>query len=119
MAMKTKTRQNKRIRKGDKVVVTAGNDKGEVGEVLSRTLDRIIVQGVNVRKKHVKKTQENPSGGIVEIERPVHISNVRACGAEDKPVKLRCKTDEQGQRSLYYRDGDQEVHVRGVKKSQG
>ncbi len=119
MKMKDKTRHNKRIRKGDKVVITAGNDRGEVGTVLSRTEARVIVQGVNVRKKHVKKTQENPNGGIIEIERPIHISNLRLAGSDDKPVKVRSKTDDQGQRTLYYRDGAEEVVVRAVKKSQG
>ena len=53
--MSNKEIQNKRIKKGDKVVITAGNDRGETGIVLSRTEERAIVQGINVRKKHGKK----------------------------------------------------------------
>lgn len=115
--MMKKDVQNKRIRKGDKVVVISGNDLGEVGTVLSRTSDKAIIQGINMRKKHVKKSQDNPQGGIVSIERPLHISKIALAGPDNKPVKLRAKTDEEGQRLLYYRAGEQEVTVRFVRKS--
>ena len=52
---------SKWIRKGDKVVVTSGNDKGKTGEVILRKEDRVVVQGVNIRKKHVKRQQKTPS----------------------------------------------------------
>ncbi len=64
--------------KGDLVKVTAGNDRGKVGKVL-RVLskeDRVIVEGVNRRLRHVKPSQANPQGGRVEKEMPIHISNV-------------------------------------------
>ena len=108
--------QNKRIRKGDKVVIIAGNDRGEVGSVLSRTEDYAIVQGVNIRKKHVKKSQANPAGGIISIERPIHLSKLQAAGKDDKPVKLKVKTDAAGERTLFYRDADEEVTVRSIRK---
>ena len=65
------------IRKGDKVMVIAGDDKGKVGEVLEilPEKNRAIVENVQVRKKHQKPTNENP-GGIVEISLPVHLSNL-------------------------------------------
>lgn len=115
--MTKKVLQNKRIRKGDKVVITAGNDRGEIGTVLSRTEDRAIIQGVNVCKKHVKKSQDNPQGGIVSIERPIHISKIAIAGKDNKPVKLKVKVDGEGQRTLYYQDGKEEVTVRAVRKS--
>ena len=64
--------------KGDTVMMTAGNDKGVSGEVLRVIMkqDRVVVQGVNVRTKHLKPTQTNPQGGIIRREMPVHMSNV-------------------------------------------
>ncbi len=67
-----------RIRKGDTVQVITGKDKGKTGEVL-RTLpieNRVIVEGINVRTRHVKPTQEGESGRIVTEEASVHASNV-------------------------------------------
>ncbi len=107
--------QNKRIRKGDKVIVRSGNDRGEVGTILSRDDDYAVVQGINVCKKHVKKSQMNPNGGVVSIERKVHVSKLQAVGKDDKPVKLRVSIDKNGERSIYYRDGNEQVTVRSVK----
>ena len=66
-----------KIKKGDKVVVIAGADKGKEGNVLEvhANTNRIVVEGVSVRKKHTKPTNENP-GGINEITAPIHSSNV-------------------------------------------
>ena len=66
------------IKKGDTVVVLAGNDNGRQGKVLEviRDKDRAIVEGVNMIKKHTKPNAENPQGGIVEKEAPIHISNL-------------------------------------------
>jgi large subunit ribosomal protein L24 len=65
------------IKKGDRVMVISGDDKGKVGEVLELLPERnrAIVENVQVRKKHRKPTNENP-GGIVEISAPVHLSNL-------------------------------------------
>ena len=78
------------IRKGDQVIVTAGNDRGATGEVL-RVLtkeDRVVVQGVNVRTKHLRPSQANPQGGIVHREMPIHISNVSPL-VDGKPSRVR------------------------------
>ena len=66
-----------KIRKGDQVVVTTGKDRGKTGEVLRvlRKDERVLVQGVNLVKKHQRQTARQ-EGGIVEVEAPVHISNV-------------------------------------------
>jgi large subunit ribosomal protein L24 len=66
------------VRKGDKVVVIAGNDKDTVGEVkeIHKAQDRVVVEGVNLRWKHRKPTQQNPQGERVRIECPIHVSNV-------------------------------------------
>jgi large subunit ribosomal protein L24 len=66
-----------KIKKGDKVVVLAGRDKGQSGEVLKvlREVNRVVVQGVNMVTKHQKPTQTSP-GGLEKKELPIHISNV-------------------------------------------
>ncbi len=66
------------IKKGDKVIVIAGRDKGKEGtvQVVYPKLDRVVVENVNIRKKHRKPTQRNPEGSIVEIFAPIHVSNV-------------------------------------------
>ena len=75
---KTPVRIKMRIKKGDTVQVITGKDKGKTGEVL-RTLpyeNRLIVQGINVRTRHVKPTQEGETGRIVSEEASLHASNV-------------------------------------------
>jgi large subunit ribosomal protein L24 len=75
---KAPVRIKMRIRKGDTVQVIAGKDKGKTGEVL-RTLpyqNRVVVEGINLRTRHVKPTQEGESGRIVTEEASVHASNV-------------------------------------------
>ncbi len=67
-----------KIRKNDNVRVVAGNDKGRTGKVLKvfPKTSRLIVEGINLRKKHTKPTQKNPQGGIQEKEAAIHVSNV-------------------------------------------
>jgi large subunit ribosomal protein L24 len=67
------------IKKGDTVVVIAGDDKGKTGKVLltDPQTGRALVEGVNFVKKHMQKTQDNPQGGIVEKEAPIAISNLK------------------------------------------
>ncbi len=83
---------SKWIRKGDKVVVISGNEKGKSGEVIGRREDRVIVQGVNIRKKHAKRREKAPGTGILEMEMPFHISNVALCNADGKPVRAKVRT---------------------------
>ncbi len=67
-----------KIRKNDSVMVIAGNARGKTGKVLKvypETL-RIIVEGVNIMKRHTRPSQKNPQGGIVQREAPIHVSNV-------------------------------------------
>ncbi|MFC5540831.1 MAG: 50S ribosomal protein L24 [Bacilli bacterium] len=66
------------VKKGDKVKVITGKDKGKEGIVLAAfpKKDRVIVEGVNIVKKHMKPNQLNPQGGIVSQEAPIHVSNV-------------------------------------------
>lgn len=66
------------IKKGDKVIVITGADKGKTG-VVQRAypkLEKVVVEGINVKKKHRKPTQQNPEGSIVDVYAPVHVSNL-------------------------------------------
>ena len=67
------------IKSNDKVQVIAGKDKGKEGVVIKAfpANDRVIVKGVNIVKKHQKPNNANPNGGIVEMEAPIHVSNVK------------------------------------------
>tara|TARA_Y100000588_G_C13536644_1_gene620175 strand:+ start:243 stop:497 length:255 start_codon:yes stop_codon:yes gene_type:complete len=75
----------KRVKRGDEVVVISGSHKGQRGKVLEIQLnkDRVLVEGVNLVKKHQRKTQENPEGAIIEKEAPIHYSNVMASSRYD------------------------------------
>lgn len=80
-----------KIRKGDKVAVIAGKDKGKEGRVLT-TLphkERVLVEHVGVAKKAARPTQQNPQGGIIEIEKPIHVSNVKLiCPKCSQPTRV-------------------------------
>lgn len=71
-----------RIRKGDRVLVITGKNKGQKGEVLRVAADRVVVQNMNIIKRHTKANpQANQPGGVIEREAPIHISNVMLLNA--------------------------------------
>ena len=85
------------VRKGDLVEVIAGSDRGRRATVL-RVLPkagRVVVQGVNVVRKHVRPSQKNPQGGTIEKELPIAISNVLPI-ADEKPTRVRFKVNKDG-----------------------
>jgi len=85
-----------RLRKGDNVIVIAGVDRGKKGRVLSVAprLDRIVVEGVNMKWKHVRKSQDNPQGGRTHREYPLHVSNVAfLADAAGKGARLGAKVE--------------------------
>ncbi|MCX8096137.1 MAG: 50S ribosomal protein L24 [Spirochaetes bacterium] len=65
-----------RLKKGDVVIVIAGRDKGKIGEILEIDGDRAYVKGVNMMKKTLRKTKDNPKGGIITTEGKIHLSNI-------------------------------------------
>ena len=67
------------IKKGDTVIVIAGDEKGKSGKVLQINLQtgRALIEGVNFAKKHMRKTEDNPQGGVVEVEASIAISNLK------------------------------------------
>jgi large subunit ribosomal protein L24 len=90
-----------KIKKGDKVVVTTGRDKGKQGEVLRvlRAEARVLVQGVNMVKRHTAPSQLSP-GGIVEKEASLHISNVAHIDPKsNKPTRVGYKIDKDGRKT--------------------
>jgi large subunit ribosomal protein L24 len=81
-----------RIRKGDKVVVLAGKDKGKTGEVIRIIPDenRAVVRGVNVSRRHQRQTA-SAQGGIVSKEMPIHLSNIAIADRDGKPSRVGFK----------------------------
>ena len=106
------------IKKGDMVMVLSGNERGATGTVLRIDVknDRVVVQGVNVRAKHIKPSQANPQGGIVRREMPIHISKVNPV-IDGKPTRVRFVTDKGGAKSrVAARDGKVLHAFHGKKK---
>ena len=84
-----------KIRKGDKVVVLSGRDKGKTGEVISSLPkeSKVVVAGVNVATRHRKPTQLNPQGGLERKEAPLHVSKVAIVDPKTgKPSRVRFET---------------------------
>ncbi|MCK5455998.1 MAG: 50S ribosomal protein L24 [Melioribacteraceae bacterium] len=83
-----------KIMKNDNVVVIAGNSKGSTGKVLKvyPKLDRVIIEGVNLRKRHTKPNQAAPEGGIIEKEAPINVSNVMLLDPKsNEPTRIGTK----------------------------
>jgi large subunit ribosomal protein L24 len=98
-----------KIRKGDKVKVISGKDKGKIGNVI-RVLtkeNRVLVQGINLVKKHVKPGKMSKEGGIVNIEKAIAISNVMLFNDKlDRPVRLGYKIVDNKKYRLIRKNGE-------------
>ena len=88
-----------KIRKGDRVVVLSGRDKGRTGEVFEVHPDagKALVRGVNMAKRHQKQTQ-NQEGGIISKEQPIHLSNIAYIGKDGKPTRIGFKIHADGKK---------------------
>ena len=108
------------IKKGDTVMVTSGNDRGVTGEVLRIVTkhDRVVVQGVNIRAKHLKPTQQNPQGGIIRREMSIHISNVSPV-SEGKPTRVRFEMQKDGSKARVAATGGKTLHTLHKNKKRG
>ena len=96
------------IKKGDIVYVRTGSYKGKTGRVLNvdRKKNRILVEGINERKKHQRPSRKQPKGGIVTIEQPIHLSNVALVVQTDagqRPTRVKKKTIDEGGRKVKVR----------------
>jgi large subunit ribosomal protein L24 len=83
-----------KIKKGDRVIVLSGKDKGKTGEV-TQSLPKdgkVIVSGVNIAIRHTKPSQGDPQGGLVRSEAPLHVSKVAHVTADGKPTRVRFET---------------------------
>ena len=100
-----------RIRKGDQIIVIAGADKGKKGEVVRVAGDKVIVQNVNIIKRHTKPNpQAGVAGGIVEREAPIHISNVMLFNsAEGKGDRVGFKMLEDGRKVRVFRSSGEAI----------
>ena len=82
-----------KVKVGDKVKVLTGKDKGKEGRVLFtlKNKDRVVVEGINIVKKHMKPSRTNETGGILETENPIHVSNVKVIesGVKEKASKKK------------------------------
>ena len=99
-----------KIRKGDMVKIISGNDKGKSGRVIKvfPNKDRIIVEGINVVKKHSRPSQENPQGAILEKEMSIHISNAMYVNGE-KASKIGIKRLDDGSKTRFLKSTNESI----------
>jgi len=98
-----------KIRKGDKVKILSGKDKGKTGSVIRvyGIENRVLVQGINLVKKHVKPGKVSKEGGIVNVEKPIAISNVMLFNDKlDRPVRLGFKVVDNKKYRLIRKNGE-------------
>lgn len=86
-----------KLKVGDNVRVITGNNKGKEGKVLEifRKENKVLIDGVNIVKKHVKPNGQNETGGILEVEAPIHISNIKVLSKETKKDEKATKVKEE------------------------
>ena len=97
-----------KIKKGDRVIVLSGKDKGKTGEVtLALPKDgKVVVSGVNVAVRHVKPSQGDPQGGLKCAEAPLHVSKVAHVTADGKPTRVRFETQDGKKVRVAVKTGD-------------
>ena len=100
------------IKKGDTVIVNAGENKGQEGKVLEVLIskNRAIVEGVNMISKHAKPNAENPQGGVVKVEAPIHISNLNLKDpSTGKATRIGRRAGENGKLVRYAKNSGEEI----------
>ena len=100
------------IKKGDTVIVLAGEDKGRTGKVLKveREKMRAIVEGVNIVTKSAKPSAKNPQGGFVKVEAPIHISNLSLIDPKSgNPTRIAIKVNEDGKKVRIAKKSGEEI----------
>ncbi|MEJ2309641.1 MAG: 50S ribosomal protein L24 [Gammaproteobacteria bacterium] len=102
-----------KIRKGDDVIVLAGKDKGKRGTVLRVAGERVVVENVNIARKHVKANpNKGEPGGIVDKEMPIHVSNLGLYNPQtDKADRVGIKILDDGRKVRYYKSNGEVVDV--------
>jgi len=99
------------IRKGDNVMVIAGDSRGQQGKVLRIDTEKYkaIVEGVNMVSKHTKPNAKSPQGGIVKMEAPVHLSNLKLIDNSGKPTRIGRRLDPKTEKLVRYSKKSGEV----------
>ena len=100
------------IKKGDTVYVNSGEDKGKTGKVLRVIVDkqRAVVEGVNIVSKSQKPSAQNPQGGIVKVEAPIHISNLNVVDPKTgEPTRIGRRKNENGKLVRYAKKSGEEI----------
>jgi large subunit ribosomal protein L24 len=103
-----------KIKKGDRVIVVTGKDQGKTGDVLRVFPDdsRVLVQGVNMVKRHTTPNRTEPQGGIIEKELPIHISNVALIDPEqNEPTRVGYKFLEDGPKVRYAKRSGEVIDI--------
>ena len=86
-----------KLKTGDKVVVVSGSNKGKEGKITKILDNKVIIEGVNIVKKHLKPKNNNGTGEIIEMEAPIHVSNVMLSDPKTKkPTKVKIEKDSKG-----------------------
>lgn len=101
-----------RLKKGDTVVITAGKYKGQTGKVVRThtATNQVTVENINVVKRHVKPSQTNPQGGIIEKTKPISVSNVAIVEpTSKKPSKIGYKFDKEGNKVRIFKRTGKEI----------
>lgn len=101
-----------RLKKGDTVMVRAGKYKGKTGKIVAThpSENKVTVEGINIVKKAIKPTQTNPTGGIVEITKPIWVSKVGIVEpGTKKPTRVGYKLDDKGNKSRVFKSTGKEV----------
>ncbi|HET9091229.1 MAG TPA: 50S ribosomal protein L24 [Acidimicrobiales bacterium] len=90
-----------RIRKGDRVQVLQGKDRGKIGEVMRAipAEQKVIVEGVNIAKRHQRATNATMQGGIIDKDMPLHVSSVALVCSQCGPTRVGYRHDEQGRKT--------------------
>ena len=88
-----------KLKTGDKVVVVSGSNKGKEGKITKVLDEKVIIEGVNIVKKHLKPKNNNGNGEIIEMEAPIHASNVMLVDPKTKkPTKVKVEKDSKGKK---------------------
>ena len=97
-------RKKLHVKKGDNVMVIAGNSRGQQGKVLLVEMEKgkAIVEGINLVSKHTKPNAENPKGGIIKKEAPIHISNLKIVDGAGNATRIGRKLDEKTNKIVRY-----------------
>ncbi|MEL7482104.1 MAG: 50S ribosomal protein L24 [Pseudomonadota bacterium] len=102
-----------KVKTGDRVMVISGRDKGKTGKVLrvETKTDRVVVEGINVVKRHQRPSQTDPQGGVRTFEAPIAVSNVAHVDPRDgKPTRVGFKIDEHGRKLRYAKRSGESIN---------